>query len=227
MTLVDVIDNARSLCNEPLTIGRSFPDNTSSFWTDSILIQYFNQVQQEVQNEIIQTFEDYFLTQTNLTIVNGTAQYALPTGFIKVRRVEDIRNPTDPVEILPTGINERGTKGPLVRNTSSTYWPGGYYLKGSYIVFTDTPTFSDTSAITLYYLKSLTDLSAASSVSDIPVEHHPVLVWGLVKNMLFQQQSDTAKADTEYEKKLQRLRSYCEDRQVQRPRRVHRTSGGR
>jgi len=89
VTLIETIDAARALLNEPLSADRSFPDNTSSFYTDSQLIDYFNIIQQDVSTEIMQTFEDYFLTQTNLTISGGVSDYDLPSRFVKVRRVED------------------------------------------------------------------------------------------------------------------------------------------
>lgn len=227
MTLIEVIDTARQLVNDPLDSSRTFPDNTSSFWKDTELINYFNMVQQEISMEIVQTYEDYFLTQSDLSIANGTAEYQLPSRFVKMRRVEDRRNTVDPVEIYPVTLNERPIYGPLHQSVSSSFWVGGYYLKGNYIVFTDTPTFTDGSAIRIYYVRALIDLTAGSLSSDIPVEHHRVLVWGMVKHMLFQQQSDTSKAEQEYEKSLIKLKMQCENRQVQMPRYVKSGNRGR
>jgi len=226
MTLIQVIDAARALCNEPLDSTRMFPDNTSGFWTDSNLIIFTNLVQQDIALEIVQTFEDYFVTQTFLNITSGCASYTLPAGFQKMRRVEDVRT-QEPTEIFPVGLNERPWKNPLVINASATYWDGGYYFKGNQIVFTDTPTVSNASAIQLYFVKTLSDISNASDTSDLPGEHHRLLVWGLARYMLFQQQSDTARADLEYDKMMQKLKMQVEDRQVQRTRKVNTSNRGR
>lgn len=221
MTLIETIDAARGLLNEPLDSSRTYPDNTSSFWTDSILTTYFNIIQQEVQQEIIQTFEDYFLTSTDLAIVNGTSDYTLPTGFIKARRLEDRRVTTAPVEILPCTINDRsGGGGGKFTIASATVFAGGYYIRGNQIVLTDTPTYTNSAAIRLYYIKSLADVTAASLTSEIPIEHHRVLVWGIVKYALFQQQSDNTLANAEYDKHMSNIKKQAENRQIQRPRRV-------
>lgn len=222
MTLIEVIDSARALANENLDSSRSFPDNTSSFWRDSDLINYFNMVQQEVALEIGQVYEDFFLTQTNISIVAGTAEYALPTDFMQMRRVEDRRS-TSPREVYPVTINEKEGDLGFYGAYSGSYPMGSYYLKGARIVLTDTPTFTDTSAIRMYYIQRLPDVSGATATSAIPVEHHRILVWGLLRYMQTSQQGqDRNHIDLEYEKALIKLRQYCENRQIQKPRMVKR-----
>lgn len=223
MTLLEVIDGARFLANEPLDSSRTFPDNTSSFWTDRQLITYHNMVQSDVQNEIIQSYEDYFVTSTFLNIISGCTTYVLPARFIKVRRLEDTRNVTDPnqtIEIMPVTINETYGARAYFNNASGTTTPLKYYLQGNTIRFMEAPRFTDASAIQLHYIRALADVTAASDSSEIPVEHHKLLVFGIYRYMLLQQQSDTARADLEYEKWMQKLKMQCEDRQVQRPRKV-------
>lgn len=225
MTLVQVIDAARGLLGAETLDSSRTAVNDNSFWTDSLLITYTNLVQEEVQNEIIQSFEDYFVTQTTLSVVNGVAEYTLPTGFIKMRRVEDMRNTSSPVEIMPVSLNQRGSNPAFFAIPSATYWGGGYYILGNQIILGDTPTFTDASAIRLHYVKRLSDMTALSATSEIPSEHHRVLVWGVVKYALFQQQSDTTLANQEYASHLARLKMQVEDRQVQKSRRVVRTYG--
>lgn len=219
-TLIEVIDKARNLLAEPLDSTRTFPDNTSTFFTDNILTTYHNLVQEEIQQELIQTYEDFFLTQTALNITDGCASYQLPSGLIKVRRVEDIRNQTnsDPIEIKPVTINNRDQNGFLL--DSGSFRGGGYYLHGTQIILTSTPSFTDASAIQLHYIKKIPDVTAATATSEIPVEFHNVIVWGIVKYALFQQQGDTTIADREYEKLLAKMKRDAENRQVQRPRKV-------
>ncbi len=221
MTLIEVIDSVRFLLNEDLDSTRTYPDDTSSFFKDTTLQRYFNLVQEEVQNELEDTFEDYFLTQAFLSITAGCAGYLLPTGTIKVRRVEDVRGSGDPVEIKPVTINERGHS---FYELNSSVWKGGnYYLRGSELVLTDTPSYSNASAIRLHFTKKLPDITSATDVSELPLNHHSVLVYGIYKMALIQQQSDTTKAELEYERRLNRMKKYAETRQIQRPRRVKST----
>lgn len=225
MTLIQVIDVARGLLNEPLDASRTFPDNTSSFWTDAQLTAYFNLAQTEVQQEIVQSFEDYFITQTTLSIVNGTAEYTLPSGFNKIRRLEDVRDVRNPSPILPVSLNNRTGDNFSQERNSAAPVTGGYYIRGSQIILTETPTYTDASAIRMHYVKTIGDLSAGSETSEIPAEHHRALVWGVVKFALFQQQSDTTLANQEFEKHLIKIKMQAENRQLQKPRKVVRSQG--
>lgn len=222
MNLITAIDRARAILNEPLASTRAFPDDTSSFWTDTALTSFFNLVQDEIQNEIVQSDEMYFSTQTFLNITNGCADYAIPSGSIKLIRLEDARGTGRPVEIRPTTINNTEEMG-ISDYVSSTLNLNGdtYYLKGELLVLTNTPNFTNASAIRLHYVRKLTDLSTSGAVSEIPVEHHHCLVWGIVKYALWSQQTtDTGPVDREYEKRLKKVTAQVENRQIQRPRRV-------
>jgi hypothetical protein len=224
-TLIEVIDRARLLLNEPLDATRSFPDNTSTFYTDNALRNYVNLVQEECQQEMIQTFEDYFVTEAFLNISAGVAGYDLPSGLIKVRRVEDVGDNTSghTTEVRPVSLNNKTPEN--FTYTSGTIRGGGYYIHGTRIVFTSTPTFTDSARLKIHYIKKIPDVTAASAISEIPLEHHGVLVWGTVKYALFQGQSDTARADEEYTKRMIKLKRDAETRQIQRPRKVKNTQG--
>ena len=67
-TVVQIIDTARALINEPLESSRTFPDDTSSFFADSTLLKFFNSTQLEMANNIIDADENYFLTSTCLVV---------------------------------------------------------------------------------------------------------------------------------------------------------------
>jgi len=221
VTLIEVIDASRAILNEPLDSSRTFPDNTSSFWGDTILTTYHNLIQSEIQNDVIQGFEDYFMTEAFLNISAGTVEYDLPTNFVKMRRVEDVRDANRAPEIIPITLNDKNNR-PTSFIVSGTFVNSGYFIKGNSLVFTDTPTRTQDSAIKLWYIKNLADVTAATATSEIPPEHHQILVWGVVKYALQQQQSDNNFAVGEYEKQLNKMRKQVEQRQIQRPRQVKR-----
>jgi len=224
MTLIQIIDSARFLLNEDLDSGRTFPDNTSSFFKDDTLQRYVNIIQEEVQNEMVMSYEDYFLTSIFLPIEGGCAAYTLASGTMKVRRVEDVRgSDQNSTELRPVTINHKETNS--FELNSSILVGGGYYLRGNEIVLTSTPSFTDASAIQVHFVKKAADLVAASAVSEIPPEHHGTIVYGVLKMGLFQQQADSTKAELEYERRLIRLKGYAETRQIQRPRLVKSTYG--
>jgi len=220
MTVLEIIDVARDLINEPLDSSRAFPDNSSGFWKDSTLINYLNIIQDEVQQNIVQVFEDYFLTQTSVDLVAGQKEYALPADFVKMRRVEDNRASTSrPVELMPITLNEKDNFV-FPYNDSGTSYGRGYYIKGDYLVFDFEPANAANSGVTLYYTQRVGDISAATSVSEIPLEHHKALVWGVASMALTQQQSDNNVAELKYERYLQRMKLETENRVTQRSRTV-------
>lgn len=223
MTIIEIIDSARNLLSEPLDSTRTFPDDTTSYWTDTEMLGFFNMVQQEVQQVIVSVFEDYFVTQTSINIVGSSTAYALPTDFLKMRRVEDARFP-EPVEIRPLTIQDKETfPNPYI--TQGQSYPDGYYLMGNQFVLTDPPNYTQQSAITFYYVKRLADFTTSQSTqtSEIPGEFHMTLVWGIVKYCLFKQQTPNDYATKEYDRGLNNIVKFAESRQIQRPRKVKRS----
>lgn len=216
MTLVEVIDAARSILNEPLTSGRTFPDNSSGFWGDTTLQTYHNLVQNEIAQEIVQTFEDYFVTDTTLNISAGVARYTLPTNFNKMRRVEYV-NADRPTPVFPIGMNEYRADNNLHIGTNIG---DGYRLEGNSIILDSTPTTTINSGVRLIFEKSVPDVTASTDSSQLPTFTHRALVWGIVKYALHQMQADNNFASEEYEKCIIKYKSQLENRQVQTPRRV-------
>jgi hypothetical protein len=181
---------------------------------------FHNLSQQEVQQELIQTYEDFFTTQTTVSITGGTTDYSLPTNCIKVRRVEDYRDTSAPTEIKVVRMGDAGVNG-LTWNSQASFL-GGYFIRGNQICFADTPTTSYPSGVRLFYVPRLADILTASDSSPIPVEFHRALVWGIVKMALISQQSDASVADKEYERALGRMKINAENRQIQQSRSVKR-----
>lgn len=219
MTLVQTIDVARDLLNEPLSAGRTFPDDTSSYWADSTLMTYHNIIQQEIASEMQMVNEDYFITSTSISIVAGTAAYNLPSDFVEMRLVEDVRTST-PKEIYPTTLNDR--QGGDAFFVSGTFHGASYYIRGTQIVFDETPTYTQASAVTLHYIKRIPDVSAGSDSSEIPAQYHRVVSYGIAMMGLYQQQSENNFAKDEYQKGLVKLREYADKRQTQMSRKVKR-----
>lgn len=218
-TLIEVIDSARNILNEPLDASRTYPDNTSGFWTDGILTNYHNLIQQEIAARLALVDETYFITQTGINIIANCAAYSLPSNFFKMIRVDDDRT-SPPTEIEPITINEKDQWGRHLFLQSGSTFGTSYYIRGTEIVFDDTPTFTQNSAVRIHYVKRIPDVTAATSTSEIPAEYHRIIVWGMVSYALMQQQSENNFARIEYEKQLQRMEHESDDRQTQRPRHV-------
>lgn len=219
-TLVQVVDSVRRIVNEPLGASRTFPDNTSGFWTDEILTDYVNLASKEVQNTIVQAFEDFYVTQTSITLVGGTIEYSMPADVMKVRRVEAERSNQDPIEVLPTTPGMARTNNYYYTSANSTL---EYYLRGNQIVFPQLSANTVYSSMRFFYINRISDVSSGSSTVDIPDEFRNAVIWGAARLALHQQQSDTSKADAEFFRQLNIVKQQAERRQIQRPRSIRRT----
>ena len=229
MTVIEVIDLARDILNEPLNVSRAsggFPDDTSSFFTDTQLLRYFNQVQRELNLTVIQAFENYLVTEADLNISNNVDTYGLPANFIKLVRAEDVRN-SPATEIYPISLNEKEQyPGRLIYDLVNQGNPDKYFLKGTSIVFRPVPNFTTNSAVKLWYAKRLADMVAttgtagATATSEIPQEYHEALAWGIVKLAWISQQTDPTPAEREFLRLKEDMKKALEDRQIQQSRYV-------
>ena len=227
MTNIEVIDLAREILNEDLESSRAFPDNTSSFFKDTTLVRYFNQAQQELGRTVIQSFENYFVTESTINVSAGNDTYALPSTFIKMLRVEDVRNSTAPLEIYPISLNEKeGYRFEFPQITSATGEPSRYIIKGQSLMLRPIPNYSQQSGISLWYEKRILNMTAntasngATGVSEIPIEFHEALAWGMCIKMAIQQQSDPSIYQAEFLRIKEDMKKELELRQVQLPRKV-------
>lgn len=226
MTVIETIDFARDLMNEPLDSGRTFPDNTSSFYKDETLLGYFNREQQIIQNILIQAYENYFVTSTTLDLVNGTDEYAMNSGVVKILRVEWIGNgDTNPIEVSPMSFNEKENNQGLNIGITAVGGVRTYAIKGNSLVLRPTPLVSKASGIRYYFVERLPDLASGTSTSAIPPQYHEAIGWGVYKRALIQEeasQESMALALNEYNRLISEMRQWAENRQIQRPRFVKR-----
>lgn len=225
-TVLQVIDSARAYLKDPLDASRSFPDDSSTFFKDSDLLDWYNYTQREVQNKLLQSFENWFVTSTSITIVSGQAEYSMPSDVLKVVRVEDQENSSSPVEVSPITLNEKDNYSNLLSANDTdlgSVW--NYAIKGNSFIFRPIPQTSTANKIKVFYSKRLPDYSSASSISELPLEYHELLVWGTVKRGLILQESTPeamAVANGEWNRLMLAMSTTSEDRQIQRPRFVKR-----
>lgn len=233
MTVIETIDLARELLNEKLDSTRTFPDDTNSFYEDSTLLGFFNREQQIIQNVLIQSFENYFITSTSISVVNGTDEYAMASGVVKILRVEWAADSADqdPTEMYPISFNEKEIYQGFNIGVTAVGDARTYAIKGNSLVIRPAPKTSKANAIKYYYVQRLPDLTSGTSTSAIPAQYHEAISWGIYKRALIQQEASTesvAVALNEYNRLVKEMMSWAENRQIQKPRFVKRRRlGGR
>lgn len=154
---------------------RSYLDESSAAdWTSPEVNREVNAGYQRIITAVLETFENYYVTSYTAASVNGQQEYALPTDFLKMRRVEVNYEPNTTGSVrqraYPMDIDQVRrdlavtTLGPsILRNP-------GYYIVGNNIGFIPIPTVSSTGtdAIKIWYVQYQSDLSATTDVINIP-----------------------------------------------------------
>jgi hypothetical protein len=189
VTVIETINEARKILKDKLDPSRSFPDNSSSFLEDGEMTNWYNWGQKEVQNLLIHSHENWFVTQTSVDIVNGTDEYAMPAGTIKIVRVEDRSDPDNTIEISPVPYNASNNYGLLIKQSGVSNLKC-YSIRGNSIVLKPKPTYSKASGVGIHFVKIVDDLVSASSCSTIPDQYHELIMWTVVENGLIKQEAN-------------------------------------
>lgn len=140
-TLQSLITNVRSFLGEP--------DANNSLWTDAELSNFLNEGIRRYFGEVVQNSEGQFTSQADLDITQDQDTVNLPSDFFEVVRLyqkvgsEYIIMPYDNAFNQSYTTNGPGSNNSILR----------YYLRGNQIVLRDVPTFSETGALRLEYIR--------------------------------------------------------------------------
>jgi len=151
--------------------------NKITYWVDDLLKGYFtdpqlnrfvNDAQLEVQKQLIQAGQNYYVTVSDTQMIIGQKEYVLPSDFLHLHRLEVITSgyattseSTSPV--LPITINQQD------RIPFTLGFPQGYYLKSNRIILIPSP---DTALyLRLTYSYKVLPLVLDTDILDIPDEY--------------------------------------------------------
>lgn len=209
-------------------------ESTQADWLDTDLNRIINKNYHRVVASVIDVFEDYYLTEATADIVADQQEYALPSDFYKMRRVEinyDIDSSNSSFSrCLPMNIDQVrynlgnaniGVK--ILRNPS-------YYIQGDLIGFIPIPTTAGDEAIKIWYIKQKTDLVEDTDTIDIP---YPDRYFGIISKAtaaesLRKGQQETVEGERlemEAQNDLERMKRELEDRIAEEAKRTIDTSG--
>lgn len=149
--------------------------NDEQFITSSELLAYINEAIDDVEADIHTIYEDYFLTSAALPITSGTADYNMPSDIYanKIRgivysngsRIYNVKRLQrhDQFEEMAF-INQyiSGTEDLQYKIVNSSA------AAGVKIRFFPTPTETNASALTIWYIRNANTLSADTDLCDIP-----------------------------------------------------------
>lgn len=147
------------LVSQLITDIRSKADmQNTQFITDTELISYIDKAYRKIHNKLVNTFQNYFVSEATITLVSGTNEYDLPSDFLKLLGL-DLNNAGKPYSLKPWSLNER--------NRIMVGWNGKplfYIIKGSKVLLRPNVNVNDT--LTLYYAPCSTEITSSSQQID-------------------------------------------------------------
>lgn len=162
---------AKTLANLSAQTRTYLDESITADWTDAEVTREVNAKYLETYSAVVSVFEDYYSEKTTASTVADQQEYTLPTDLYKLRRVEinyDITNSSTATRrALPVSLDAvlRDLGG---LNSITPYRSPAYYLRGTKIGFLPIPNAAGTNAITYWYIKNISELSASSDAIDIP-----------------------------------------------------------
>lgn len=145
-----------------------------TFIQASELLGYFNEGIREAEAEILTIYEDYFLTNTTLALVNGTAIYNLPAGIYasKIRAII-YNNQSIIYEIKRIRTAKRFLERALIRYQDPTDEYRYILLNNSVsagVQIELSPASKETSSsnAVIWFIREVSEVALSTDVIDIP-----------------------------------------------------------
>lgn len=163
---------AKSLANLSAQTRTYLDEAAQADWTDTEVTREINAKYMEIYTAIVGVFEDYYSVKSQTASVANQEEYALPSDCYKVRRIEISYSPSDSSDIprraLPVSMDS------VLRDLGNSslgitvYKNPSYYIRGTTVGIIPAPTQAGSTAITLWYIKNISELSATTDTIDIP-----------------------------------------------------------
>lgn len=185
---------------------------TSNFITDSELTGYVNASIAELYDILVSRFEDYYILDELQTVVVGSSQLTIPSGFYKLKGLDyDVGG----------GLYETVRSFQFVER-NETFDPGfgtlprmRYRVLGSYIKLTP-PEFAP-GTYRIWYIPRFTALAADSDTFDGINGWTEYVVVDCAIKMLNKEESDASAFREQKQKLLDRIEAMAADRDAGEP----------
>lgn len=108
----------------------------STYISDAELDRKINDAIDQYWNKITATDEDYTNSSSNISVTSSTNYASLPATFFKLRGVDDLRDPSYPMTVLPFNFAERNDhRHVAIARLDYLFSPVRYRIIGDNIYF--------------------------------------------------------------------------------------------
>lgn len=179
-------------------------DPSFSYFSSATVKSRLNLAQREVQKRLISANYQYYVICVKTNTVTNQAEYALPSDFMQVIRLERVLSGSGSLintqQIMPVTPNQKNTTGGV------SGAPAVYYFEKNNIILMPTPDAAY--EIHLHYSYNVDDMSADGDTPDCPEQFHEYIAVLATRDCLFQDQREIASIQYKldhYEKLLKEI----------------------
>lgn len=143
---------------------------TGGYFTNTQVNVFINNAQKEVQKQLLQAGETYYLKTVETVTVDGQQDYVLPTDFLKLHRLEYVLSGSTPTT-EDVSMLQRVTLNQSDIVSTKEGSPIAYALKQDRFSLYPIPDTAN-KTLRLYYSYLVVDMANNSDEPDIPEEFH-------------------------------------------------------
>jgi len=209
--------------SEIRTLALSYLDDAQSgYFTNAIMLQFINKAAREVQKQLLQAGENYYVTASQTTLVQNQQEYILPSDFRKTHRVEVITAGTAPNEskipLESISLNQQD-----ILSNSATGVPNAFVIKKNRLILFPAPD-SSSYVMRLWYSYRIADMVNDSDIPDVPYEYHEYISVLAAIDGRLKDDRPSAELLQMKEDYLKLMKQDCEERTEDSPRHIIETS---
>lgn len=213
-TLKNIRNNVRMYLDE----------ESAADWTDAQIDAQINVSYLKVYKAVISTFDDYYSTTYPFNLTENIQEYALPSNFYKVQRLEVKldADADDRRKVIKKNFDSLTTQLSSTTYDKSTPF---YQIFGSYIVLLPVPSETVISGGLLRYVATVDDLDDDTDEINIPFadSNYDLIAVGAVSRLLKKGQQDMPSSRNfreEFDIGLIDLQNDLEDRYLDGPKEI-------
>lgn len=209
-TLTAMILECRRLANQETT------DQANALCTDAEITARLNRNLRSVYRELIAARgAQYYRSSATLSLVGGTASYALPATLLQLIGLELVLSATQVYPLTEITEAER-----VIYENITGQDPERYQLRGANVTLLPTPSTART--VNVYFVPSFVPLASGSDTFDGVLGFEEMAIWHTVGEMLAKDESDPSYALARVAEWREHVRELADQRDAYRPQRIQR-----
>ena len=196
-------------------------DVNGGYFTASVANLRMNLAQRELQKAMLKANKQYSAKVVSTPLVNGQANYALPSDFIQLIRLEYVTSGSGDTaatqDILPATPNQRET---YLQQTGE---PKFYTFIKTNLLLQPVP--NGTQSLRLTYSYMVADMTSDADVPDLPVQFHEFIPVLAARDSFLKDGRSIAPVEVKLKEYKETMDSIAQQRNIDKPRMVVQTQG--